>query len=46
MKHKHVKSKSPRAKVSIVIEKLEKKVDKADAVSFTCVSHVYCIPPV
>jgi hypothetical protein len=46
MKHKHVKSPSPRAKVSVVIERLEKTVDKKDAAPTTCAPHAYCIPPV
>lgn len=47
MMHKHGKRpKTPRAQLSIVIEKLEKRVDKAEAVFTTCVPHVYCMPPV
>jgi hypothetical protein len=47
MKHKHTKRpSSPRAKLSIVIEKLEKRVGEAEVVLSTCVQHTYCMPPV
>lgn len=46
MKHKHVKSQSPRAKISVVIERLEKTVDHKAASPTTCVEHAYCMPPV
>lgn len=46
MKHKHKKSPSPRTKVSIVIERLEKTVGKKDAAPTTCAEHAYCLPPV
>jgi len=46
MKHKYVKSQSPRAKVSVVIERLEKTVDKQRTAPTTCAEHSYCVPPV
>lgn len=46
MKPKHVKSPSPRAKISVVVERLEKTVDAKAALPTTCVEHAYCMPPV
>lgn len=45
MKKKHVKPKSPRAKVLVVIERLEKVVGAAPPAITTCVEHAYCLPP-
>lgn len=45
MKRKHVKSKSPRAKVVVVIERLEKVVGARDAAVTTCAQQNYCLPP-
>jgi hypothetical protein len=46
MKHEPRKKVSPaRAKLSIVIEKLEKKIDKARPLVATCAPHIYCLPP-
>jgi hypothetical protein len=45
MKRKHVKPKSPRAKVLVVIERLEKVVGAKDAAITTCAEHAYCSPP-
>ncbi|HEX8113313.1 MAG TPA: hypothetical protein VF516_36535 [Kofleriaceae bacterium] len=47
MKQKKVKSKSPRAKVLVVIERLEKVVGAVgakDAAITTCTDHAYCAP--
>lgn len=45
MKRKHVKPKSPRAKVLVVIERLEKVVGANSAAITTCAEHAYCLPP-
>ena len=45
MKRKHVKPKSPRAKVVVVIERLEKVVGARPAAITTCASAGYCSPP-
>lgn len=45
MKHKQVKPKPPRAKVVVVIERLEKVVGTKEAAITTCVEHAYCLPP-
>lgn len=42
MKRKHVKPKSPRDKVVVVIERLEKVVGAADGTITTCAQHAYC----
>ncbi len=47
MKKKKVKSKSPRAKVLVVIERLEKVVGAVgakEAAITTCTDHAYCSP--
>lgn len=44
MKRKHVKPKSPRAKVLVVIERLEKIVGAQEAALTTCTDHAYCSP--
>ena len=46
MKPKHVKSPSPRAKLSVVIERLEKTFGKKDAAISTCSDTGHCRPPV
>jgi hypothetical protein len=45
MKQKRAKPRSPRAKVLVVIERLEKVVGASGAVITTCVEHAYCLPP-
>ena len=45
MKRKHVKSKSPRDRVVVVIERLEKVVGSRDAAVTTCTQQAYCSPP-
>jgi hypothetical protein len=45
MKRKHVKPRSPRAKVLVVIERLEKVVGAQEAAFTTCAEHAYCSPP-
>jgi hypothetical protein len=46
MKHEPRKKVSPAtAKLSIVVEKLEKKIDKAAPVATTCSSTGYCVDP-
>ena len=44
-KHKHVKAKSPREKIVVVIERLEKVVGAGDAAITTCAQHSYCSVP-
>ena len=45
MKRKQTKPKSPRAKVLVVIERLEKVVGAQDGAITTCFEHTYCSPP-
>ncbi len=45
-KHKHVKSKSPREKVVVVIERLEKVVGARGEAITTCSDTGHCRPPV
>jgi hypothetical protein len=45
MKRKHVKPKSPRDKVLVVIERLEKVMGATDGVITTCAQHAYCATP-
>lgn len=46
MKQKHVRPKSPRLKIAVVIERLEKVVGANDAAVTTCVEAGHCRPPV
>ena len=44
MKRKHVKPRSPRDKVLVVIERLEKVVGAQEAAFTTYAEHAYCFP--
>ena len=45
MKHRNVKPRSPRLKLSVVIERLEKVVGSSEAAVTTCWETGHCRPP-